>query len=514
MLELEAGRAQFFKGTWHAWRKEKAQRELALGRAIEKQEAEIAQLERFVDPLPRGHARAPGAVAREEARQDRPRSAATRATARRSASPSSRPSAPAASSSRSRTASCRSATATLLRRRRAVARARRARLAGRRQRLRQDDADHGARRASASSTAASCARGHNVKLGLLSQHAEELGSTGTVLEAAQRATGLTPNEARSLLGQFLFSGEEAEKPLDGLSGGERRRLSLAILVALRRQRPDPRRADQPPRPREPRGARGGAAGLPGRAAADLPRPRAARRRRHAHGRGRGPDAALLRRRLARVRARARGARARPSARPSAPKPAEGRRRAPAPRPPPARRRTSARAGREARGARSRRPRRARGARGGARRPARLERPALGGEVDRAPRRGQAPLEELYAQWEAVRAAERNASFHRRTVHRTVTRSRDLQGRSRRMTTKSETQDGHPGRPALPLDRLGGLQARRPARAGPAGVRHAARGGLRAGQAPRDGLRDHHRPRHDRRRAARSPTAPTCSSPRS
>ena len=75
-------------------------------------------------------------------------------------------------------------------------------------------------------------RGHNVKLGLLSQHAEELGAPGarTVLEAAQRATGLKPNEARSLLGRFLFSGEAAEKPLDGLSGGERRRLSLAILV--------------------------------------------------------------------------------------------------------------------------------------------------------------------------------------------------------------------------------------------------------------------------------------------
>ena len=72
--------------------------------------------------------------------------------------------------------------------------------------------------------------GHNVKLGLLSQHAEEMGSTGTVLEATQRATKLTPNQARSLLGRFLFSGEEAEKPLDGLSGGERRRLSLAILV--------------------------------------------------------------------------------------------------------------------------------------------------------------------------------------------------------------------------------------------------------------------------------------------
>ena len=72
--------------------------------------------------------------------------------------------------------------------------------------------------------------GHNVKLGVLSQHAEELDATATVLEAAQRATRLTPPKARALLGQFLFSGEAAEKPVEGLSGGERRRLSLAILV--------------------------------------------------------------------------------------------------------------------------------------------------------------------------------------------------------------------------------------------------------------------------------------------
>ena len=72
--------------------------------------------------------------------------------------------------------------------------------------------------------------GHNVKLGLLAQHADALGRGRTVLEACQRATGLTPNNARALLGQFLFSGEDAEKPLDGLSGGERQRLSLAILV--------------------------------------------------------------------------------------------------------------------------------------------------------------------------------------------------------------------------------------------------------------------------------------------
>ncbi len=77
-------------------------------------------------------------------------------------------------------------------------------------------------------------RGHNVQVGYLSQHADELGAGGapgqSVLEAAQRATGLTPNKARALLGRFLFSGEEAEKPLEGLSGGERRRLSLAVLV--------------------------------------------------------------------------------------------------------------------------------------------------------------------------------------------------------------------------------------------------------------------------------------------
>ena len=45
-----------------------------------------------------------------------------------------------------------------------------------------------------------------------------------------KATGLSPGPARALLGRFLFSGEDAEKPLDALSGGERRRLSLAILV--------------------------------------------------------------------------------------------------------------------------------------------------------------------------------------------------------------------------------------------------------------------------------------------
>jgi ATP-binding cassette subfamily F protein 3 len=73
--------------------------------------------------------------------------------------------------------------------------------------------------------------GHNVKIGYLSQHADTAAGEGTVLEAAQRQTGLRGQKARDLLGAFLFSGADAQKSLDDISGGEQRRLSLAILVA-------------------------------------------------------------------------------------------------------------------------------------------------------------------------------------------------------------------------------------------------------------------------------------------
>ena len=73
--------------------------------------------------------------------------------------------------------------------------------------------------------------GHNVQLGYLSQHADTAAGEGTVLDAAQRETGLTGPKARALLGGFLFSGNDVEKQLSDISGGEQRRLSLAILVA-------------------------------------------------------------------------------------------------------------------------------------------------------------------------------------------------------------------------------------------------------------------------------------------
>ena len=49
VLELEAGRARFFPGSWHAWRREAAAREIQLGKQIEKQQAEIARMERFIE---------------------------------------------------------------------------------------------------------------------------------------------------------------------------------------------------------------------------------------------------------------------------------------------------------------------------------------------------------------------------------------------------------------------------------------------------------------------------------
>jgi ATP-binding cassette subfamily F protein 3 len=53
-----------------------------------------------------------------------------------------------------------------------------------------------------------------------------------VLDAAVRATGLRRPDAQKLLGRFLFSGwDEHEKPVTALSGGERRRLALALVVA-------------------------------------------------------------------------------------------------------------------------------------------------------------------------------------------------------------------------------------------------------------------------------------------
>jgi ATP-binding cassette, subfamily F, member 3 len=74
--------------------------------------------------------------------------------------------------------------------------------------------------------------GHGVRIGYFSQHGTDLDERGSALECVMRMTKLNRPEAQSLLGRFLFSGWEAhEKAVRLLSGGERRRLGLAVLVA-------------------------------------------------------------------------------------------------------------------------------------------------------------------------------------------------------------------------------------------------------------------------------------------
>ncbi|MFL5963002.1 MAG: ribosomal protection-like ABC-F family protein [Gaiellaceae bacterium] len=74
--------------------------------------------------------------------------------------------------------------------------------------------------------------GHGVETAYFSQHEAELDERGSVLDAAMSGTGLKRPEAQNLLGRFLFSGwDEHEKAVAVLSGGERRRLALAIAVA-------------------------------------------------------------------------------------------------------------------------------------------------------------------------------------------------------------------------------------------------------------------------------------------
>jgi ATPase subunit of ABC transporter with duplicated ATPase domains len=73
--------------------------------------------------------------------------------------------------------------------------------------------------------------GHGLKLGYYAQEHETLDVERTVLENLHAAAPqLTDTEARSVLGSFLFSGDDAHKPAQVLSGGEKTRLALAILV--------------------------------------------------------------------------------------------------------------------------------------------------------------------------------------------------------------------------------------------------------------------------------------------
>ncbi len=73
--------------------------------------------------------------------------------------------------------------------------------------------------------------GHGLRLGYYAQEHETLDIARTVLENMRTAApDLTDTEVRTVLGSFLFSGDDVTKPAGVLSGGEKTRLALATLV--------------------------------------------------------------------------------------------------------------------------------------------------------------------------------------------------------------------------------------------------------------------------------------------
>ncbi len=76
------------------------------------------------------------------------------------------------------------------------------------------------------------ALGHNVDLGYFAQHQiEALDPSNRVIEELQRAIPAgSAVRPRDLLGRFLFSGDDIDKPVSVLSGGERTRLALAKML--------------------------------------------------------------------------------------------------------------------------------------------------------------------------------------------------------------------------------------------------------------------------------------------
>ncbi|MCG5214989.1 ABC-F family ATP-binding cassette domain-containing protein [Streptosporangium sp. KLBMP 9127] len=73
--------------------------------------------------------------------------------------------------------------------------------------------------------------GHGLKMGYYAQEHETLDAGRTVLENMRSAgPDVADVDLRKVLGSFLFSGDDVDKPAGVLSGGEKTRLALATLV--------------------------------------------------------------------------------------------------------------------------------------------------------------------------------------------------------------------------------------------------------------------------------------------
>jgi len=232
VLELEAGKGRFFSGPWHAWRREYAARQLALGKAIERQQAEIDRMEKFVERFRYKATKAKQAQSKLKKIEKVKENAASRAPEdnRRLAFEFIQPERASKVVMKVVGAKVEVPGRTLL--------------DSVNFELERDEhvvliGPNGAGKTTLMATlagerepaAGSVRLGHNGRIGYLSQHADTAAGEGSVIDAAARETGLSGQKVRDLLGAFLFTGKDVNKPLNDISGGEQRRLSLAILVA-------------------------------------------------------------------------------------------------------------------------------------------------------------------------------------------------------------------------------------------------------------------------------------------
>jgi ATP-binding cassette subfamily F protein 3 len=239
VLELERGRATYFAGPWHNWRLEKASRMVEATKAADRLADDIARLERFVERFRYKKQKAKQAqakltqISRLERERDVQVDRIDRLTAKRrrlgfeflkpARSGRTVVEAEALTIGAGDRVLVRDATFALERGEHVV-------LVGPngsgKTTLLETMLDRNEPRSGYSRL------GYGVEPAYFSQHEVELDERGTVLDCAQRATGLQRQQAQALLGRFLFSGwTEHEKPVSALSGGERRRLALALVVA-------------------------------------------------------------------------------------------------------------------------------------------------------------------------------------------------------------------------------------------------------------------------------------------
>jgi ATP-binding cassette subfamily F protein 3 len=238
-LEVVAGRGTFFPGPWHAWRREKAARMLAAQKDAARVQGDLARLERFVERFRYKKSKAKQAQAKltqigrlQKERQEA--SAEVALLSRKQRSLGFEFLKPARSGRvviEAEGVGLAIGDRVLLRNASfALERGEHVALVG----------PNGSGKTTLLETilgrrepfTGRAKLGHGVEAAYFSQQELELDTRGSVLQCVQSMTGLNRPDAQSLLGKFLFSGwDEHEKAVAVLSGGERRRLALAVTVA-------------------------------------------------------------------------------------------------------------------------------------------------------------------------------------------------------------------------------------------------------------------------------------------